>query len=134
MTDRPSVALITAAEDSGGNIGDRFIELAIRRLLGDAHDLLTFPSRRTPGDDEIAALNACDAAVLCGTNLYQDAWQSAFDPSMCIRRQQVEAWSNRKVVIARSNATKQSSSLLLSHDRKAAIDGNRGARDKVGCG
>ena len=85
MTDRPRIALITAAEETNGNIGDLFIELAVRRLLGSSHDIVTVPSRRNPSDEEIAELNGCDATLLCGTNLYQDAWQSAYDPSVMDR-------------------------------------------------
>ena len=85
MTDRPRVALITAAEDENGNVGDLFIELAVRRLLGTGHELVAFSSRRNPSDEEIAELNRCDAALLCGTNLYQDTWQSAIDPAVMAR-------------------------------------------------
>jgi hypothetical protein len=70
------LALLSPAVGTG-NVGDHFIELAVRRLLAAGTRYERIGVRRPLGDAELAAVNACDAAVLCGTNLYQHDWESA---------------------------------------------------------
>jgi polysaccharide pyruvyl transferase WcaK-like protein len=69
------IALLSPAIGSG-NIGDHFIEMAIRRLLAEDVVYKRFTIRRKLTADEIDRLNACDCAVVCGTNLYQRDWHS----------------------------------------------------------
>lgn len=71
------IALLTPAIGSR-NIGDAMIESAIRRLVP-AAAYERFSIRRALTDEEMRALNACDAAILCGSNLYQDKLQCALD-------------------------------------------------------
>jgi hypothetical protein len=71
-----SIALLSPAVGSG-NIGDHFIELAIRRLLGEHIDYRRFTIRRPLAESEIEQINATSCALLCGTNLYQQNWESA---------------------------------------------------------
>ena len=68
------IALLSPAVGTG-NMGDHLIEAAIRRLLGD-RDYSRFSIRRPLNDEEIAAINGCRCAVLCGTNLFQHDWHS----------------------------------------------------------
>jgi polysaccharide pyruvyl transferase WcaK-like protein len=65
-----------------GNVGDDFIEMAVRRLLHDDVEYRRFSVRQplTPADIEV--INATDCALLCGTNLYQRDWHSALTPEM----------------------------------------------------
>lgn len=65
-----------------GNVGDDFIELAVRRLLRDDVEFLRFSVRQPLGDADVEQINATDCALLCGTNLYQRDWHSALTPAM----------------------------------------------------
>ncbi len=71
------LALLTPAIGSR-NAGDAMIESAIRRLVP-AESFERFTLRRALTGEEIAALNACDAAIICGSNLYQNKLQCALD-------------------------------------------------------
>lgn len=71
------LALLTPALGSR-NTGDAMIESAIRRIVP-AESYERFSLRRALTDDEMRALNACDAAIICGSNLYQDKLQCALD-------------------------------------------------------
>jgi glycosyltransferase involved in cell wall biosynthesis/predicted deacetylase len=74
------LALLTAAID-GDNSGDALIESAIVRLLKDAeYDRL--PLKGPFANEEIARINACDAAVICGTNLYQETFACGLTPTV----------------------------------------------------
>ncbi|QXE92331.1 polysaccharide pyruvyl transferase family protein [Geomonas subterranea] len=63
------LALLTAAVN-GDNSGDAIIESAVTRLVP-AGEVLRFPLTSPLGDEELAAINGCDALIICGTNLYQ---------------------------------------------------------------
>lgn len=52
------------------NAGNAFIEDAIRRLLHQ-HSHKVFPLLEPLTPEQIEQVNACDAAIICGTNLYQ---------------------------------------------------------------
>lgn len=67
------LALLTPAIGSG-NAGDAMIESAIRRLVP-ADRFERFTIRQPLSAAEMTALNDCDAAVLCGSNLYQQKRQ-----------------------------------------------------------
>lgn len=71
------LALLTPAIGSR-NAGDAMIESAIRRLVP-AESYEHFTLRRALTEAEMAALNACDAAIICGSNLYQDKLRCALD-------------------------------------------------------
>jgi len=71
------IALLTAAL-YGDNSGDAIIESAIRRLIG-AESFHRFPLTRPLSDDDLRGINACDAAVICGTNLYQSIFACRLD-------------------------------------------------------
>ena len=77
-------ALLSPAVGTG-NVGDHFIELAIRRLLGEDVDYRRFSIRRTLGAAELAEIDRCECALLCGTNLYQRDWHSALTPEILAR-------------------------------------------------
>src|SRR6476646_6182478 len=70
-----------------GNIGDFFIEQAVRRLLHSSVAYRTFTTRRTLTDAEIESINRSDCALLCGTSLYQRGWESALTPAILGRIQ-----------------------------------------------
>ena len=70
-----SVALLSPAVGTG-NVGDHFIELAIRRLLNPDTRFERFSVRRSLDDSDIDRINAADCALICGTNLYQRDWHS----------------------------------------------------------
>ena len=76
---RFTAALLSPAVDTP-NVGDDLIEEAVRRLLDDDVDSCRFSIRRPLTDEEIAAVNDCDVALVCGTNLYQEDWHSALTP------------------------------------------------------
>ena len=64
------VALLTSAI-RGANAGDAIIEDSARRLIvADTYERI--PLLHALGDEELDRLNQCDAAVICGTNLYQE--------------------------------------------------------------
>lgn len=71
------IGLLTPAIGSR-NSGDALIESAIRRLVP-ANEFRRFGIRTRLGDGDLAALNECDAAILCGSNLYQDHPQCVLD-------------------------------------------------------
>ena len=72
------VALLSPAIGTA-NIGDHFIEMAVRRLLPPQTVFARFSIRRELTADEIAAINRTRCALICGTNLYQHEWESALD-------------------------------------------------------
>ena len=74
-----TIALLTPALGTE-NIGDHFIELAIRRLLGSDRRYARFSTRERLTAADIDAINSAECAVLCGTNLYQQNWWSALTP------------------------------------------------------
>src|SRR4051794_1314088 len=73
-----TVALLTPALGTK-NIGDHFIELAIRRMLRPDTRYQRFTIRRPLKLEEIERINQTSAAVICGTNLWQHDWESALD-------------------------------------------------------
>lgn len=75
------VALLSPAIGTG-NIGDHFIEIAIRRLLAEDVVYQRFTIRRKLTANEIDRLNECDCALVCGTNLYQRDWHSELTPGV----------------------------------------------------
>ncbi|MBI1178020.1 glycosyltransferase [bacterium] len=83
---RKRIALLSAAVN-GDNSGDALIVDSIRRLLGNA-DTREFPLLQPLSDAQVEEINACDAAILCGTNLYQHVFACALT-SAIIRRIQI---------------------------------------------
>jgi glycosyltransferase involved in cell wall biosynthesis/peptidoglycan/xylan/chitin deacetylase (PgdA/CDA1 family) len=71
------VALLSAAVQ-GDNAGDAFIEDSIRRLVA-AEDYHRFPLLAPFQDADIEAINNCDIAIICGTNLYQHVFNCTLD-------------------------------------------------------
>jgi hypothetical protein len=78
------VSLLSPAVGSG-NVGDHFIELAIRRLLGTEALYHRFSIRRPLTASEIQQINETACALICGTNLYQHDWESELTPAMLDR-------------------------------------------------
>jgi len=72
------IALLSPAVGTE-NVGDHFIGRAILRLLGPGVAATRLTTRRALTDEEVAAAAECDAALLCGTNLYQSDWHAALD-------------------------------------------------------
>jgi hypothetical protein len=70
------LALITPAIGTR-NVGDSLIEEAIRRLVP-AESYERFDMRRALTATEMARLNHCDAALVCGSNPYQTRWGCHF--------------------------------------------------------
>ncbi len=64
------IALLSAAVQ-GDNAGDAFIEDSIRRLVA-AEEYHRFPLVAPLQDADIEAINDCDVAMICGTNIYQN--------------------------------------------------------------
>src|SRR3954453_15426133 len=83
-TRSPHISLLSPAVGSG-NIGDHFIELAIRRLLDPQVVYHRFSIRRALGANEIEQINQTQCALICGTNLYQHDWESALTPGVLER-------------------------------------------------
>ena len=81
---RTRIALLSPAVGTG-NVGDHFIEMAIRRMLHQDVVFQPFSIRRPLRADEIEAINATSCALLCGTNLYQANWESALTPDLISR-------------------------------------------------
>lgn len=77
------LALLSAAVN-GDNSGDALIEDAVRRLLA-GHDMTTYPLLKTLTPAQIEEVNASDAVIICGTNLYQHVFACALTPEV-IRR------------------------------------------------
>jgi polysaccharide pyruvyl transferase WcaK-like protein len=75
-TGGPEVALLSPAVGTG-NVGDHFIERAIVRFLREGVTCHRIGVRRPLTDEDIAVINRCGCAILCGTNLYQHDWESA---------------------------------------------------------
>jgi hypothetical protein len=75
-TGAAEVALLSPAVGTG-NVGDHFIERAIVRFLRDDVTCHRISVRRPLTADDIAVINRCGCAILCGTNLYQRDWESA---------------------------------------------------------
>jgi hypothetical protein len=73
------IALLTPALGTG-NVGDHFIELAVGRLLDANVEYTRISTRVAPSHEDIEAVNACECALLCGTNLYQHDWHSELTP------------------------------------------------------
>jgi len=60
-----------------GNIGDHFIDTAIRRMLRDEVVYHSFSIRKPLRAADIDQINLTSCALICGTNLYQHDWESA---------------------------------------------------------
>ena len=69
------VALLSAGVTSS-NSGDAIITDAIQRLLA-PHACEIFPLLRKLTAEEVERINACEQAVICGTNLYQHIFSCA---------------------------------------------------------
>jgi predicted O-methyltransferase YrrM len=78
-----TIALLSAAVN-GDNSGDALIVDAIRRVIG-ANTTREFPLLQTLSPVEIEQINSCDAAVICGTNLYQHDFHCELTPSVIER-------------------------------------------------
>ncbi|MGP8202024.1 MAG: polysaccharide pyruvyl transferase family protein [Limisphaerales bacterium] len=78
-----SLALFSAAVN-GDNSGDALIVDAIRRLLPE-HPATTIPLLQPLTDEQIEQVNACDIAIICGTNLYQTSFSCALKPEVIDR-------------------------------------------------
>lgn len=76
MKSQTHIALLSPAVGEGHNVGDYFIDMAIRRFFDDRAAFHSFTIRRPLRGDEIEAINTCVCALLCGTNLYQEKWPS----------------------------------------------------------
>jgi spore maturation protein CgeB len=74
------LALFSAAVN-GDNSGDALIVDAIQRLLS-PHAAEIFPLLEPLTGGQIEAVNACDIAVICGTNLYQQEFSCALTPGI----------------------------------------------------
>ena len=85
-TSTARIALLTPALGTK-NIGDHFIELAIRRLLREDVVYDRFSIRRRLRADEIDRINQTSCALICGTNLYQHDWESELDADVIGRIQ-----------------------------------------------
>lgn len=75
------IALLSPAVGTP-NVGDHFIEAAIRRLLREDMVYHRFSIRVPLKKQEIDAINKTSCALLCGTNLYQHDWHSALTPEI----------------------------------------------------
>jgi hypothetical protein len=78
------IALLSPAVGTP-NVGDHFIEMAIRRLLQDSVVYHRFTIRQPLTAHDIDVINTTTCAVLCGTNLYQHDWHSALTPEIIER-------------------------------------------------
>jgi polysaccharide pyruvyl transferase WcaK-like protein len=74
------LALFSAAVN-GDNSGDALIVDAVQRLLSPQAAEI-FPLLETLTDAQIEEVNACDLAVICGTNLYQQDFSCALTPGI----------------------------------------------------
>jgi hypothetical protein len=77
MTEQVQAVTLLSPAVGTGNVGDHFIEAAIRRLLGTDVEYLRVGIRDPLTQTDIRDINATDCALLCGTNLYQRDWHSA---------------------------------------------------------
>ena len=80
---RKKLALLSAAVN-GDNSGDALIVDAVRKILS-THDLLEFPLLQPLDEASLEQINACDAAVICGTNLYQHVFACPLTPEILRR-------------------------------------------------
>jgi Glycosyl transferases group 1/Polysaccharide pyruvyl transferase len=80
---RKTLALLSAAVN-GDNSGDALIVDAIRRLLV-GHSLHELPLLQPLTGAQVEEINACDAAVICGTNLYQAGFACELTPAVLER-------------------------------------------------
>jgi len=80
------IALLSPAIGTG-NVGDHFIETAVRRLLQDNVIYLRFTVREPLTEGDIDVINDCDCALVCGTNLYQNQWFPTLSPEDLARIQ-----------------------------------------------
>lgn len=78
-----TLALFSAAVN-GDNSGDALIVDSIQRLLA-GHQFKTFPLLEPLSETQLEAVNDCDAAIICGTNLYQHAFVCALTPAVLER-------------------------------------------------
>jgi polysaccharide pyruvyl transferase WcaK-like protein len=78
------VALLSPAVGTG-NVGDHFIERAIVRFLRDDVTYHRISVRSPLTANDIAVINSCNCAILCGTNLYQHDWESALSAEALAR-------------------------------------------------
>ena len=76
MSSTYHIALLSPAVGTG-NVGDHFIDVAIRRLLREDVVYHSFSIRRPLTAGEIEQINQTSCALICGTNLYQHDWESA---------------------------------------------------------
>lgn len=83
-TTNPLIALLSPAVGTP-NVGDYFIELAVRRLLREETACLRFSTREALNENAIQEINGTQCAILCGTNLYQHDWHSALTPDILSR-------------------------------------------------
>jgi glycosyltransferase involved in cell wall biosynthesis/predicted O-methyltransferase YrrM len=74
------IALLSAAVN-GDNSGDALIVDATRRILV-GHELVEFPLLQPLDAASLERVNACDAAVICGTNLYQHVFACPLNPEI----------------------------------------------------
>lgn len=80
---RKTLALLSAAVN-GDNSGDALIVDAVRRILG-GHRLHELPLLQPLSPAQIEQINGCDAAVICGTNLYQHVFSCPLTPAVISR-------------------------------------------------
>jgi hypothetical protein len=78
MATQKHISLLSPAVGTQ-NVGDDFIEMAIRRLLDQETSFRRFTIRRALKAQEIDEINETSCALICGTNLYQHDWESALD-------------------------------------------------------
>lgn len=79
-TRKKTIALLSAAVN-GDNSGDALIVDAIRKLIG-GNNTREFPLLQPLSGAEIEQINSCDAAVICGTNLYQHDFHCELTPGV----------------------------------------------------
>jgi glycosyltransferase involved in cell wall biosynthesis len=77
------IALLSAAVN-GDNSGDALIVDATRKILT-GHELVEFPLLQPLDSASLEQVNACDAAVICGTNLYQHVFACPLTPEIVDR-------------------------------------------------
>ena len=77
------IGLLSAAGAST-NAGDALITAAVQRLLN-GHRFSVFPLLERLTEEQIEAINACDIAVVCGTNLYQHIFACALTREILLR-------------------------------------------------
>ena len=78
------ISLLSPAVGTG-NVGDHFIEAAVRRMLREDVVYRCFSIRKPLSASDLDQVNRTSCALICGTNLYQHDWESALTPSMLDR-------------------------------------------------